>query len=220
MRTIEERYCISQTGVVLSTYSEKEKFALSELTTETHRELLKVVAMIVRDYKVTVSLDTIRREGINILNIFDEAIQQGTIKERTNTDGYVTTDYSKNALVFVSNPRLFDNIIKRNGKNKGQVIVDVLRLIKRNINNVEFIKTLNDYYNMNIGKSYSIKYSVDVQDLKVLISHLLGVEVKQASKIIYAMKHKGNYDISVKRMAKRYKGSFISDVFIYLGSVK
>ena len=99
-----------------------------------------------------------------------------------------------------------------------------MKLIKTNYNNKEFINSLYEYYNNYCGQSFYQKYSIGVGDLKELISDLFNMDEDKAKKLIYAMKYNGNYDITVKRSAKTYKGrrvgSYISGAFIYLGSVK
>lgn len=220
MKTLENRKCISEKGLLLSAYSEKEIYKVNELSNDAQLELSKVIGMIVKDYKITVSLESIRKQGLDILSTLDEAIQSGVIKKRTNQNGYVGIDYAKDMIVFMENPKLFDVAINKSKGNKGLAIVEILKTIKKNYNDEKFIKTLFNYYDVNCGQNFAIKYTVDVDNLALLISNLFDMEYKKAKKIIYAMKHQGHYDISVKRRAKRYKGSYISDVFIYLGSVK
>ena len=192
--------------------------------TDTHKTLVKACADIVRDYKISISLNSIIESGVELLQQIYDAVMSGTIKERTNTDGIVVSSYNSEKepgkIYFVPRPTIFDEIIKSK-KDNGTKVVEIVKTIK---NNYEYLLN-DDSFNQcycNLRGLYNKKFCLELSDLKWILDKTLGIkDYTYSKKLIYAMSYKGHYEIKVKRTSKRYgKGSYISGQYIYLGSVK
>ena len=112
MGVYENNKCLSIYGGIISTYSQGDK----GISHEEELELVKKVAIIIRDYKITVSFESIVKT--NILATLNEAIKNNVITKRTDKDGYVGYDFDKKVLRVKKNPRLFDSAIIKAKNNK------------------------------------------------------------------------------------------------------
>ena len=191
--------------------------------TDTHKALVKACADIVRDYKISISLNSIIESGVELLQQIYDAVMSGTIKERTNTDGIVVSSYNSEKepgkIYFVPRPTIFDEIIKSK-KDNGTKVVEIVKTIKNNYKHMLNDDSFNECY-CNLRGLYNKNFCLELQDLKYILNRTLGLDYDFAKKLAYAMSYKGHYEIKVKRTSKRYgKGSYISGQYIYLGSVK
>ena len=192
--------------------------------TDTHKALVKACADIVRDYKISISLNSIIESGVELLQQIYDAVMSGTIKERTNTDGIVVSSYNSEKepgkIYFVPRPTIFDEIIKSK-KDNGTKVVEIIKTIKNNYEYMLNDDSFNECY-CNLRGLYNKKFCLELSDLKWILDKTLGIkDYTYSKKLIYAMSYKGHYEIKVKRTSKRYgKGSYISGQYIYLGSVK
>lgn len=191
--------------------------------TDTHKALVKACADIVRDYKISISLNSIIESGVELLQQIYDAVMSGTIKERTNTDGIVVSSYNSEKepgkIYFVPRPTIFDEIIKSK-KDNGTKVVEIVKTIKNNYEYMLNDDSFNECY-CNLRGLYNKNFCLELQDLKYILNRTLGLDYDFAKKLAYAMSYKGHYEIKVKRTSKRYgKGSYISGQYIYLGSVK
>ena len=191
--------------------------------TDTHKALVKACADIVRDYKISISLNSIIESGVELLQQIYDAVMSGTIKERTNTDGIVVSSYNSEKepgkIYFVPRPTIFDEIIKSK-KDNGTKVVEIVKTIKNNYEYMLNDDSFNECY-CNLRGLYNKNFCLELQDLKYILNRTLGLDYDFAKKLAYAMSYKGHYEIKVKRSSKRYgKGSYLSGQYIYLGSVK
>lgn len=192
--------------------------------TDTHKALVKACADIVRDYKVSISLNSIIESGVELLQQIYDAVMNGTIKERTNTDGIVVSSYNSEKepgkIYFVPRPTIFDEIIKSK-KDNGTKVVEILRTIRDNYDYMMNDDSFNECYCYIRYTLSRKKFCLDLVDLKHILNRTLGLDYDFAKKLAYAMSYKGHYEIKVKRTSKRYgRGSYIDGQYIYLGSVK
>ena len=205
MGVFENNKCLSINGGIIHLYSRLNK----GISHDEEFKLIKKIAIIVRDYKITVSFKSIF--NTDILATLNEAIKNNAVTKRTDKDGYVDIDDSKEIIIFKKNPRLFDRALNKAKGDKGLGLVEILKVIKSNYNNSEFIDVLHYYYGVYCNKHCKIKYSLDINNLTYFVSSLFGIDYNKSKKLIYAMKFNGSFDI----MLTKYK-----DAFIYLGSVK
>ena len=184
----------------------------TNLTNEVLKELVKAVAMVVKEYKISVSLNTIETRGVEVLQDLLNAVESNKIKERVNKDGIVNIDWKNNAIVFIPRPTCLDQIITKNKKNLGNIVVQVLQYMKENYDTKE-VKALYDYYSFS-----DIKFCVKLHELAGMLYKLTGVN--HFHKVAYAMHYKEHFKITVKsKYSSRYRSNFTTE-FIYLGSVK
>lgn len=200
-----------------------DKFGEDTEMTDTHKALVKACADIVRDYKISISLNSIIESGVELLQQIYDAVMSGAIKERTNTDGIVVSSYNSEKepgkIYFVPRPTIFDEIIKSK-KDNGTKVVEIIKTIKNNYEYMLNDDSFNECY-CNLRGLYNKKFCLELTDLKYILNRTLGLDYDFAKKLAYAMSYKGHYEIKVKRTSKRYgKGSYISGQYIYLGSVK
>lgn len=185
----------------------------TNLTDELIGELIKSVARIVKEYKVVVSLDSIEKRGVEILQDLLEAVESGVVKERTNNDGIVRMNYRDRVIKFEKRPTCLDQIVTENKKNLGNVAVQVLQYIKKNYNSDE-VKDLYSYYDM----SNDTKFCVILTELIHLLNRITGT--CNFRKIVYAMHYNKHFEITTVMKTGRYRRRYMSSQFVYLGSVK
>ena len=148
-----------------------------------------------------------------ILQDLLNAVESNKIKERINKDGIVKIDYNTNTIKFIERPTCLDQIITKNNKNLGNMVVQVLQYMKENYNTKE-VKALYDYYSLS-----NIKYCVKLQELEGMLYKLAGIT--NLRKVAYAMHYKKYFEITVKSKYSRwYRNRYVTAEFIYLGSVK
>lgn len=191
--------------------------------TDVHKALVKACADIVRDYKVSISLNSIIDSGVELLQQIYDAVMSGIIKERTNQDGIVVATYNSEVepgkIYFVERPTIFDDIIKSK-KDNGTKVIEILRTIKKNYNSILEDDNFTKCY-CSIDGVYRKKFCIDLLDLKHILNMTLGLDYNFSNKLIYALSYKGNYEIKVRRSKSRFtRKTYIDGQYIYLGTVK
>jgi hypothetical protein len=185
----------------------------TKLSEEVLKELIKAVAMVIKEYKVSVSLNTIKARGTEILQDLLNAVESNKVKERVNKDGIVKIDFEKNVIKFIERPTCLDHIINAN-KDLGSKIVQVLQYIKKNYNTKQ-VNALYTYYSL----SHNKQFCVELHNFAIMLYKLTGIETIR--EVIFAMHYEKHFEITttMKRVS-RYRSKIINNQFIYLGSVK